>query len=72
MVDLSELWEDLLSEEPGRILRARAQLTEAEAQAVVEHLQRMRDEDGWHPAQRASAAAALRVLQGSAAAPGAV
>lgn len=71
MVNLSELWGDLLSEEPKRILRARAQLTEAEATAVLEHLHRMRDEDGWHPEQRASAAVALRVLQGPAEAPGA-
>lgn len=41
-------------------------LTDDEAQAVLAHLTRMRDEDGWEPAQRAAAATALQVIHDQA------
>ena len=62
MDGLDELWADLLSAEAARIRRAWNGLSAEERLAVLDHLVRMRDEDGWHPAQRASAAAAIQVI----------
>lgn len=63
MNDLDELWSDLLSSDSQRIRQAWGGLSEEERQAVQEHLARMCDEPGWHPSQRESAAAALRVIR---------
>jgi cytochrome c553 len=64
--ELDQLWEALLSRDPGRIRRAWQDLSDDEAQAVLAHLARMRDDEGWQPDQRAAAAAALRTIQESA------
>jgi hypothetical protein len=66
MTDLDEMWEALLSEDPARIRRVWEDVTDAEAQAILDHLSRMRDEDGWSDAQRAAAAAALQILRDQA------
>ena len=66
MNGLAELWADLLSADKDRIERAWRSLRADERQAVLEHLARMRDDTGWHPAQRESAVAALRVIQAAA------
>lgn len=63
MDDLDELWADLLSADSARILRAWGVLSAEERQAVSEHLARMCDEVGWHPAQRESALTAIRLLR---------
>jgi hypothetical protein len=63
MNDLDQTWEALLSGEPARIRRVWAELTDEEALSVLAHLARMRDEDGWAPAQREAAETALQVLR---------
>jgi hypothetical protein len=62
MNGLDELWSDLLSGDSQRIQRAWDGLDDEQRRAVLDHLERMRDEAGWHPTQRESAAAALHVL----------
>ncbi len=64
MDGLDQLWADLLSGNPERTQRAWSGLTAPERQAVLAHLDRMATADGWHPAQRAAAAAALKILHG--------
>lgn len=66
MTDLDELWEALLSEDPARIRQVWGDVTDAEALAILAHLARMRDEDGWSDAQRAAAVTALQVLHDQA------
>ncbi len=63
MNGLDELWSDLLSGDSQRVQRAWGGLGEEERRAVADHLARMRDADGWHPTQRESAAAALKVIR---------
>lgn len=60
---LDKIWADLLSGDSQRIQHAWGGLTAEERQAVLEHLARMRDQAGWAPAQRESAAAAIRVIR---------
>jgi hypothetical protein len=60
---VESLWDDLLSSEPDLIRAAYASLDAATQRAVIAHLQRMRDEEDWHPLQQASARAALAVLE---------
>ena len=62
MQTIEELWEHLLSEDPAQIIAAWNDLTPDEHTAVLEHLHRMSEEDGWHPLQKQSAATALRVI----------
>lgn len=62
---LDEFWADLLSEEPLRITAAWVTLDTESQQKVLEHLQKMATEEGWQPAQRESALAALAVLDES-------
>jgi hypothetical protein len=66
MTDLDELWEALLSEDPARIRQVWGDVTDVEAQAIVAHLTRMRDDAGWSDGQRAAAAVALQVLHDQA------
>jgi len=56
-------WEELLSEDPARIRRAWGNLTDDECLAVLDHLRRMTEEEGWHPEQQRAAATALRVVR---------
>lgn len=65
-MDIDELWEQLLSGEAARVRRAWHELTDEEAAAVLDHLRRMASEDGWQPAQRQAAAAALDAIQAEA------
>ncbi len=66
MTDLDELWEALLSEDSARIRRVWEDVTDAEAQAILAHLARMRDDEGWSDGQRAAAVAALQTLHDQA------
>ncbi len=59
----ADLWTDLLSSDPALIRRAWGRLTDDECRAVLDHLRRMTEDEGWQPEQRAAAAAALRVLR---------
>jgi hypothetical protein len=60
--DLDALWEALLSSDPARIRHVWGDLSDDESLAVLAHLRRMRDEDGWDPAQREAATTALNIL----------
>ena len=66
MTDLDEMWEALLSEDPARIRRVWEDVTDAEAQAILAHLARMRDDEGWSDGQRAAAEMALQTLSDQA------
>jgi hypothetical protein len=59
---LEDLWNDLLSRDATKTQTAFSALEIEEQQAVLVHLKRMTTEQGWHPKQRASAAAALEAL----------
>jgi hypothetical protein len=59
---LEALWDRLLSGEPELVRQAFVGLDPDERQAVLAHLERMAGEPGWQPEQRASARAALAVL----------
>ena len=60
---LQELWSDLLSRQPETIRAAFASLDSSSRITVITHLQRMQNDPGWQPEQRASARAALRALK---------
>ena len=60
--DLDTLWEALLSSDPARIRHVWRDLTDDETLAVLAHLRRMRDEDGWDSVQREAATLALTVI----------
>ncbi len=62
-LDAEALWAELLSEEPARIRKAWLELDDDEADAVLEHLNKMTKEEGWADIQRESAAAALRAIR---------
>lgn len=62
MDNLQDLWDNLLSREPVRVIEAWGALTDEEQLAVLTHLQRMVSEDGWLEVQRQSAQAALAAL----------
>ena len=55
-------WEEILSRQPERIQEAFSALSEEEKMAVVNHLNRMTNEPGWHPEQVESASKALQTL----------
>jgi hypothetical protein len=63
MDSLEQLWTELMSGDPRRIVAAWDGLTDQEQAAVREHLTRMRDQAGWNASQRAAAVAALEVLR---------
>ncbi len=60
---LEALWDDLLSRQPERVKAAFDGLEATDREAVLAHLKRMVSEPDWQPEQRASAQAALQVLQ---------
>lgn len=62
-LDAEALWAELLSEEPARIRKAWLELDDDEADAVLEHLNKMTKEEGWADVQRESAAAALSAIR---------
>jgi hypothetical protein len=61
----ASFWDDLLSRQSEKIRLAFSQLNQAEQAAVLAHLKRMTTEEGWHPEQRLSAAAAIQAVEGS-------
>jgi hypothetical protein len=60
---LELLWNDLLSRQPELIRDAFEMLDFPSQKIVIDHLQKMAKESGWQPEQRASANAALQVLE---------
>ncbi len=64
---LERIWDGLLSRQAARIRATYAELDDASRREVLNHLQRMVTEEGWHPQQVKSARAALRALQSPAA-----
>lgn len=59
---LEILWNSLLSRQPDLVREAFSGLNLVEQKAVLSHLHRMTEEDGWHREQRISASIALREL----------
>ena len=57
------LWDRLLSREPDKIKSTIQHLNQSERNAVIEHLNRMTTEDGWHPEQINSALIALQIIE---------
>jgi len=62
---LQQFWDDLLSRQPERIRESFAGLDADTRQAVIEHLNRMASEEGWHPSQKESAQIALQAISHS-------
>ena len=62
--ELEALWDGLFSRDAGQIRAAFARLQADERPAILTHLRRMAEEEGWHAEQRKSAQAALDVLEG--------
>jgi hypothetical protein len=58
-----DLWERLLSRRPEVIRQAFLALSPDDQQNILEHLQRMAQEEGWQSEQRFSALAALEALR---------
>ena len=56
------LWDNLLSREAMKIESTFNDLSRSERRAVIEHLNRMITEDGWHPEQKKSASIALQTI----------
>jgi len=61
-LDPETMWDQLLSRQTAQIQAAFASLALDEQEAVVTHLYRMLEEEGWHSEQRLSARAALEAL----------
>jgi hypothetical protein len=59
---IENFWDGILSSEPELIQQAFASLDPQTQIAVLAHLRRMVSEEGWHPAQQASARAALDAI----------
>ncbi|MRR29061.1 hypothetical protein EG834_01700 [bacterium] len=62
---LEQAWDDLLSREPERIESRFKSLDEKSQKTVIEHLNAMANESGWHPVQVISAQKALNTLSKS-------
>ena len=59
---LEEFWDDILSEEPIRVVAAWVALDEEAKTAVRDHLTRMTTDSGWADIQRNAAQTALDVI----------
>ncbi len=60
---LEKFWDNMLSRDPQKILEAFKPLDKHDRQVVLDHLNRMLNEVGWHSEQRDSALAALHALE---------
>jgi len=61
---LSDFWDAILSRNPRLIRDTFVLLDESSRKAVINHLQKMITESGWHPEQVKSAKAALVIIRG--------
>ena len=59
---VEQIWDNLLSREPGSVRDAYSTLDKEEQAAVLAHLRKMASEPGWHPEQKKSADIALEEL----------
>jgi hypothetical protein len=59
---LEKAWDDLLSRDTDRIKSRFRALDPQSQKTVMEHLQKMVSESGWHPEQVVSATFALQTL----------
>lgn len=59
---LENAWNDLLSREPERIESCIKSLDDQSQTVVIEHLNQMITDEGWHPEQIISAQKALDTL----------
>ena len=59
---LEQVWNGILSEDEGQIIETFRALSDIDRQTVVDHLQKMCTEEGWHPAQIRSASTALNII----------
>jgi len=62
MEPLEFFWENILSRSPERIRAIFKTIDEDSQRAVIIHLEKMTNEEGWHPEQVISAQAALDAL----------
>jgi hypothetical protein len=62
---LQAFWAQILSEDSRQIITAYNQLDKNERKALLEHLRRMAEEEGWAQGQRRRARRALEELQES-------
>jgi hypothetical protein len=60
---VEQLWDNLLSRELEKIKSSFQHLDQTDRIAVIEHLNRMTTEDGWHPEQKKSAQIALQEIE---------
>ena len=60
---LEEIWGGLFSGDAARVRKVWMKLTDEECGIVLQHLQRMIDEPDYQPAQKESAATALRLIR---------
>jgi hypothetical protein len=60
---LEKFWGNILSRDPQKILESFKPLNKHDRQVVLDHLNRMLSEVGWHSEQRDSAQAALNALE---------
>ena len=61
--ELERIWDGILSRDPETIRTTYLSLDQASKGVVLQHLERMATEDGWHPGQVASAQAALNAIK---------
>ena len=62
LMSVEQIWDNLLSREPGSVRAAYSTLDKEEQAAVLSHLRKMASEPGWHPEQKKSADIALEEL----------
>ena len=63
MNNLESIWNSLLSRDPDEIRKVFAELDPASRKVVLDHLNAMVSEDGWHPEQVSTARIALKALK---------
>lgn len=60
---LEHVWDAILSRDGQRIVKTFLSLDEQSRKTVLEHLQRMTCESGWHPEQVRSAQTAIEAIK---------
>ena len=58
-----DLWSAILSQDEEKVKVTMKTLNQETVDYVISHLKKMVAEEGWHPAQQASAAFALQVVK---------
>jgi len=59
---MEELWNNILSRNPNKIISTYSILSEQDKINVLNHLTKMVTEDGWQPGQILSADTALKII----------